>query len=143
MWDQDGKLWTLPSAVGRSEHAQIESKIEEWSNTLLVSVFVLIKANFISDFSSYFSKMSAYDLSFLTSLQKPLRPIFITPTSTLTVSPAISFVDFYPIVLVSASKLAEEAEVIERAGGFTYVQGAGDDHELWSRVNFSLFSRFR
>lgn len=40
-WYEEGKLWTLPSAVGRSEHAQIESKIEEWSNTLLVSAFHL------------------------------------------------------------------------------------------------------
>lgn len=71
-----------------------------------------------------------------------MRPIFISPASNLVTSPASSYVDFYPIVLVSASKLAEEAEVIERSGGFTYVQGGGDDHELWSRVSFSTFFPF-
>lgn len=35
-WERDGALWTLPSAIGRSEHSQIESKIEEWSESLCV-----------------------------------------------------------------------------------------------------------
>lgn len=39
----------------------------------------------------------------------------------------------YPVVCASASKLAEEADGMERANGFTYVQGSGDDHEQWSR----------
>lgn len=35
-WEEDGKLWTLPSAVGRSEHSQMEAKIEEWADALVV-----------------------------------------------------------------------------------------------------------
>lgn len=35
-WEKDGKLWTLPSAIGRSEHSQIEAKIDEWAERLKV-----------------------------------------------------------------------------------------------------------
>lgn len=34
--DEDGKLWTLPTAVSRSEHAQIDAKVGEWAESLLV-----------------------------------------------------------------------------------------------------------
>jgi hypothetical protein len=36
-WERDGKLWTLPSAVGRSEHSQMEARIEEWAQSLMVT----------------------------------------------------------------------------------------------------------
>ena len=40
---------------------------------------------------------------------------------------------FLPIVCVSASKHIEEG-VERRSAGFAYVQGSGDDHELWGEV---------
>jgi hypothetical protein len=35
-WNLHGGLWTLPTAVGRSEHAQIDSMIEAWCKRLCV-----------------------------------------------------------------------------------------------------------
>lgn len=73
------------------------------------------------------SQSSAYDLSSLKALDRPLRPFFVSPTSTLSHSPASSFETCYPVICASASKLAEEADGLERAEGFTYVQGSGDE----------------
>ncbi|KAK4698712.1 tRNA A64-2'-O-ribosylphosphate transferase, partial [Phenoliferia sp. Uapishka_3] len=111
-WIDDGKLWTLPSAIGRSEHSQIDAKVEMFAERL---------------------KNSAYDFTSLLALRKPLRPIFVSPASVLAVSLASSYSRFMPIVLASASKLATEQDGLERAGGYTYVQGSGDDHEAWSK----------
>ncbi|GAA6056027.1 hypothetical protein JCM3770_002148 [Rhodotorula araucariae] len=111
-WEDQGRLYTSPQAVGRSEHAQIEVKIEGWAKDLA---------------------SSAYDLSTLKALDRPLRPFFVSPASTLSDSPASAFTACYPVVCASASKLADEADGLERALGFTYVQGSGDDHEAWSK----------
>ena len=37
---------------------------------------------------------------------------------------------FHPIIMISASEKFQDGE--NKINGFTYVQGAGDDHELWS-----------
>lgn len=73
------------------------------------------------------SQASDYDLSSLKALDRPLRPIFVSPASILSSSQASSFTAFIPIVCTSASKLATEADGMERARGFTYVQGSGDE----------------
>ncbi|GAA5981442.1 hypothetical protein JCM10908_004110 [Rhodotorula pacifica] len=112
VWQEQAKLCTSPQAVGRSEHAQIEVKIDEWARQLA---------------------SSAYDLSALRALDRPLRPFFVSPSSTLPQNRATDFTDCYPVVCASASKLAAEADGLERAQGFTYVQGSGDDHEAWSK----------
>lgn len=72
---------------------------------------------------------SAYDLSALRALDRPLRPFFVSPASTLSQqSRASDFTDScYPVICASASKLAAEADGLERAQGFTYVQGSGDE----------------
>ena len=44
-------------------------------------------------------------------------------------SPSPSLSDFLPIICVCASKQAQV-----NTGGFAYIQGSGDDHELWSMV---------
>ncbi|GAA5957602.1 hypothetical protein JCM21900_000764, partial [Sporobolomyces salmonicolor] len=111
-WDRQGQLFTSPQAVGPSEHAQIAAKIEAWAKDLATS---------------------SYDLTALKALDRPLRPFFVSPASTLTYSPASAFTSCYPIICASASKLAEEADGMERTRGFTYVQGSGDDHEAWSK----------
>lgn len=66
-------------------------------------------------------------------MRKPIRPLWVSPdTSQL---PAVAAdLPFYPIICVSASKYVLESNGIERRSGFTYVQGSGDDHELWSKV---------
>jgi tRNA A64-2'-O-ribosylphosphate transferase len=40
-------------------------------------------------------------------------------------------------ICVSASQVADGAH--RRAGGFAYIQGSGDDHELWGEVGFFPF----
>ncbi|KAI5479778.1 tRNA A64-2'-O-ribosylphosphate transferase [Pseudohyphozyma bogoriensis] len=110
-WKEDGKLWTLPSAIGRSEHDQIEKRIKEWSVRLT---------------------SSSYDLSSLLALRKPLRPIFVSPSSPLSPTTSSSYTKFVPVVLCSASKLGSDSEDVSRSKGYSYVQGSGDDHEAWS-----------
>lgn len=109
----DAKLWTLPTAIGRSEHAQIDAQIKGWATTLLAS---------------------SYDLSHLKTLEKPLRPIFVSPASTFA-TPTLSdeHLSYYPIICVSASKMAAESDTRER--GFAYAQGGGDDAETWAKVS--------
>ncbi|KAM0793437.1 hypothetical protein ACM66B_000882 [Microbotryomycetes sp. NB124-2] len=111
-WAENGKLWTLPSAVGRSEHSQIEAKVDRWVESLVAS---------------------SYNLDKIKGLAKPLRPLFVSPASQMHIQRVADFPDFYPVVCVSASKLASEEDGLERAGGYTYVQGSGDDHEEWSK----------
>mgnify|MGYP001561180703 CR=1 FL=1 len=85
---------------------------------------------------------SSYDLSCLKALRKPLRPMFVSPSSTLTTSPASAFGDFYPVVCASASKLATEEDGMERARGFTYVQGSGDEYVLLSTCEATAHIHF-
>ncbi|KAI0690919.1 initiator tRNA phosphoribosyl transferase [Cerioporus squamosus] len=67
----------------------------------------------------------------LPSLSRPLRPLWITPaTSVFPVLRPLDKLQYSPIVCVSASKQVSEG-VERRSHGFSYVQGSGDDHELW------------
>ena len=66
--------------------------------------------------------------STLSGLDKPLRPVFITPESSM----EIKFPEtWYPVILVTASRPVPSGyRRVE--GGFMYVQGAADDEEAWS-----------
>lgn len=71
-------------------------------------------------------------------LSKPLRPFWVSPGNTsFPQLPPASDAKFFPVICVSASKLVEGEHLggIERRAGYTYVQGSGDDHELWSQVH--------
>ena len=59
-------------------------------------------------------------------LPYPLRPLWITPSTR--VFPQLAE-GFLPLICVSASKVSSDDS--GRSGGYTYVQGSGDDHELW------------
>ncbi|KJA22941.1 hypothetical protein HYPSUDRAFT_66691 [Hypholoma sublateritium FD-334 SS-4] len=107
--DWNVALYTPPSTVSRQEHHQIEQRLDNWARDL---------AN------------SSFNLPLLPS---PLRPVWITPsTSTFpTFSPKESEPPkFFPVICVSASKQVRQG-VERRTGGFSYIQGSGDDHELW------------
>jgi hypothetical protein len=39
-WEAEGKLFTAPQSVGRSEHSQIEVKIDGWAEDLAVRSFL-------------------------------------------------------------------------------------------------------
>ncbi|KAJ7604030.1 initiator tRNA phosphoribosyl transferase-domain-containing protein [Roridomyces roridus] len=103
-WDTN--LYTPPAAVSNQEHDQIERRLDGWASAL---------AN------------SSYDLP---NLPFPLRPIWITPTSSSFPSLAKDRT-FLPIICLSASKQVQDG-VERRSGGYAYVQGSGDDHELWA-----------
>ena len=72
--------------------------------------------------------MSEYELPLLA---KPVRPIWVDPSTT--VFPTFSRSQpFIPLICLSAStQIADGLE--RRKDGFSYVQGSGDDHELWGR----------
>ena len=59
-------------------------------------------------------------------VQKPLRPIWVSPESTLPEEPPV-YEEFTPIVCCTASRMVR-GEGVEGE----YVQGAGDDQEGWS-----------
>jgi hypothetical protein len=69
------------------------------------------------------------------TLNKPLKPIFVTPASQLD----FQFSDeYYPVILVTASMFIPNGH--ERMNGFVYVQGAADDEESWAHgLTSSLF----
>jgi len=75
------------------------------------------------------------------NLRRPFRPIWVTPTShILTLTNPV----YYPVICVCASRMVEHGLERRMATSFTYVQGAGDDHEMWSHVshpNLMLFIR--
>ncbi|KAK9452270.1 tRNA A64-2'-O-ribosylphosphate transferase [Limtongia smithiae] len=102
---------TSRAAVPESEHVQIESRLAGWTEAFC---------------------NSGIDIDKLKSLlQKPLRPVWITPNDThwLPHTP-LQYPNFFPIVLCTASKMVLDG--VERGSGYSYVQGAADDHEEWS-----------
>ncbi|KAF8648494.1 hypothetical protein AX16_006204 [Volvariella volvacea WC 439] len=102
----DVSLYTPPGVVSPQEHRQIEQRLDGWADALQQSSFSLPNMNF------------------------PLRPLWITPaTSVFPFRDSVLHLEFHPIICVSASQQVSEG--LERRNGFTYVQGSGDDHELW------------
>lgn len=105
--DWDNALYTPPSAVSNQEHHQIENRLDNWAEALIQSSFTLPK------------------------LPCPLRPLWITPATTTFPSLPTEGREFLPVVCVSASRQIEYG-IDRRSVGFSYIQGSGDDHELWS-----------
>ncbi|KAI4763133.1 tRNA '-O-ribosylphosphate transferase [Aureobasidium sp. EXF-3400] len=100
---------TPPTVVGASEHAQIAARI-----------------------SSFVESLKTLDLDLATirqKLTKPLRPIWVTPTSSLPSAPP-EFSSFHPVVLLTASSRVSGSESTSDTG---YVQGAADDAEAWAQ----------
>ncbi|TFK28600.1 initiator tRNA phosphoribosyl transferase [Coprinopsis marcescibilis] len=104
----DGALYTPPGVVSSQEHSQIALRVDGWAEALAASSFELPR------------------------LPVPLRPIWITPSTSQfpPISEGNEGSRFLPVICVSASKQVQEG-VERRLGGFSYVQGSGDDHELW------------
>ncbi|GLB37858.1 putative initiator tRNA phosphoribosyl transferase [Lyophyllum shimeji] len=102
----DTALYTPPGAVSAQEHHQIEQRIDAWADALFNSSFEL------------------------PALPAPLRPFWITPaTTTFPSFPTFEPLPFHPVICLSASRPSDDTR---RLGGFGYIQGSGDDHELWS-----------
>ncbi|CAO3651889.1 unnamed protein product [Cunninghamella echinulata] len=107
----DDRFHSLPSAVFRSEHDQIESRIDGFVQKL--------------------QNLGVNIERFSNLLKKPLRPIWLTPQSNLSNSMDLTNCDFYPILLISASKCIENGGMVQR-DAYLYVQGSADDQEAWS-----------
>ena len=101
------QLYTPPQVVSDSEHAQISA--------LLPSFLASLKA------------LSLPKDTFKVLLSKPLRPIWITPDSSL-LEANRTFEDFHPIICCTVSRRVPGGEV----GRGDYIQGAGDDTENWA-----------
>ncbi|KAI8970274.1 tRNA A64-2'-O-ribosylphosphate transferase [Mycotypha africana] len=111
----DTTFHSLPSIISRSEHAQIEARIDGFVDKLLSSGIDIHKLS--------------------RELKKPLRPIWYTPQSydALMESPPDfddEHISFCPVVCLSASEAVETG--YERRNGYLYVQGSGDDQESWA-----------
>ncbi|GMH35991.1 hypothetical protein BSKO_03859 [Bryopsis sp. KO-2023] len=107
----------FPIWVTDSETNQVEERLDGWVDSLLAL---------------------GTDLeNLLQKLDKPLRPLWISPSSTLTHDMDTSQLHFSPIVLVSASKQDAGARRNSSCPGvqgwpYVYVPGAGDDEESWA-----------
>ncbi|KAG0309844.1 hypothetical protein BGZ98_005384 [Dissophora globulifera] len=109
----DTRYHSLPSLISRSEHAQIAERIPGFAEKL----------------------MRFTDLTpLMTQLSKPIRPIWFTPQSFFLKNemPDYSEVAFFPVICLSASRVVGP-EGMEERDGYLYVQGSGDDEEMWSR----------
>ncbi|KAH9834126.1 tRNA A64-2'-O-ribosylphosphate transferase [Rhodofomes roseus] len=105
--DWDLELYCPSGTVSAQEKSQIEARLDGWVDSLVGSSYIL------------------------SDLFRPLHPFWITPSTS--VFPSLDpgpTQRFYPIVCVSASKQIQEG-MERRTNGFVYVQGSGDDHELW------------
>ena len=128
----DVTLYTPPTSVGIQEHHQIEQRLDVWAKALAVispprTIPITDMVCGIQD--------SSFDLP---PLSDPLRPFWITPsTSVFPNIPGSTAADdsqhFFPILCLSASRQTMDGTE-RRTGGYTYIQGSGDDHELWGMV---------
>lgn len=106
-----GTLYTPRNAVSESEHSQMEARLPQWIEQL---------KSMPLDFDKMKRELGS----------KPIRPIWVTPDGYLPDEPP-SFLDFIPVVLCTASRMVQDGT--EHRHGYTYVQGAADDHELWAK----------
>lgn len=100
-------LYTPPQIVSQSEHAQMSALLPSFTEALRSL------------------KISLDELRL--HIQKPLRPMWLTPESILEPTSSV-FEKFHPIICCTVSRRVAGGEVSE--GG--YIQGAGDDTENWA-----------
>lgn len=116
----------LPLWVPPTEKAAIEDRLEDWVIHLEASG---------ADISSVAS-----------SLQKPLRPLWISPKTVIWLNevPEYNSWDFTPIILVSASSASGNFQHRTSSEfSWSYISGAGDDEESWARgLSPALFWKY-
>ncbi|KAG8094506.1 hypothetical protein GUJ93_ZPchr0012g19411 [Zizania palustris] len=106
----------LPVWVLDTEKNAIEGRIEEWT--------------------TQFESCGADIHSLVLSLQKPLRPLWISQKTRIWLNevPEVESWDFTPIILVSASVSGAVAtQRMSSVFSWHYIPGAGDDEESWAR----------
>ncbi|KAF2755973.1 hypothetical protein EJ05DRAFT_502447 [Pseudovirgaria hyperparasitica] len=116
--EESHTLFTATMSVSASEHAQIEARIPRFVRQL-------------QELGINLSTLRA-------SLHKPLRPVFVTREGDILQVPV--FEEFHRVVLCTTSRTVLGGEMFEGS----YVQGAGDDAEGWSRgLTAPLFWRHK
>lgn len=130
--DWDIALYTPPAVVSSQENRQIEAQMHQWATRLCVRQLQSSQPEVsCSSLAVSIAQESSYTLP---DLQHPLRPLWVTPASS-----SLPLLDyrgdrpFFPVICVSASRQIHEG-LERRQHGFSYVQGSGDDHELWGQV---------
>ncbi|KAI6094631.1 tRNA A64-2'-O-ribosylphosphate transferase [Pisolithus croceorrhizus] len=107
----DTAIYTPPGVVSVQERHQIEKKLDEWG----------CRTGCTATIASFYE---------IPGLQRPLRPVWITPATSTYPDLSSDALSFHPVVCLSASK--QVADGLERrTAGFTYIQGSGDDHEFF------------
>jgi len=114
------------------------SKGEEWNETYFPEESVSAQEmssieTLIPSFVTSFRNCGVDIPSISALLDKPLRPVFITPESNLNITTSK---DYYPVILLTASSLVSCGH--NRIDGFVYIQGAADDEESWAHGLTSL-----
>ena len=120
-------LFVPPGVVSKNEYNSISKK--------LPSLVEKLKAIDAFDAEKWYNMVGG----------KVLKPIWVCPPSFITEEniksnignpndqknkPLDEAVDIIPLYLVTVSRQAQDGS--QKMDGFTYVQGAADDHELWS-----------
>ena len=113
----DPLIYLPPHIISPSEKSQIEKRIPAFLDKFYASG-VDVKSQLKS------------------KIKKPLRPIWVTPDSFNTQSVQNvswdTIEEFHPIVLCTASIMVQDNT--DFRPGYTYVQGAADDHEEWASL---------
>ncbi|GAQ80688.1 initiator tRNA phosphoribosyl transferase family protein [Klebsormidium nitens] len=113
---EDWMTLRLPLWLSPTEKAAIESRVEGWVEIL---------------------KTSGADLRPLAgALRKPLRPLWVSQRTVIWLNEVadVSTLPFTPVICLSSSDpVALPGHVAGGGSGWSYVPGAGDDEESWSR----------
>lgn len=103
-----GQLRTPEDVVSASEHAQLAAKIDS---------MVQEARSLDMDLASLRHRVA-----------KPMRPVWVTPSSDLDAEHLECDDEFATVVLCTASSRSS----VEERNDLSYVQGAADDHEAWA-----------
>lgn len=119
----DDLLFTPEETVSEYEHSRILRLLPDFYQSF-VKFQDLIKGRILANVE-------------MSEKRKMLKPFWIYPGCKE--YPIFDGCEEYlPIILLSASEQSQDGE--NKMYGYTYVQGAGDDHELWSRgLNPQIF----
>ncbi|QPG72805.1 hypothetical protein FOA43_000107 [Brettanomyces nanus] len=110
-----------------------------WNQLLFVPsvVSTMERETIIKKLDVLYEKFLGLDLSIpVPKPLRPFRPVWISPGSLIDASAVRELLNletqqFQPLFLVTASKACPDGE--DKMAAYTYVQGAADDHESWSR----------
>lgn len=115
--ESDPLIYLPPHIISPSEKSQIEKRIPAFLD-------------------KFYASGVDVESQLKSKIKKPLRPIWVTPDSFNTQSVQNvswdTIEEFHPIVLCTASIMVQDNT--DFRPGYTYVQGAADDHEEWASL---------